>query len=131
LPTSSIARHSKIFPNWGFEKILYGNRERDLGKSGNPASAFRNKTSRYASRKLAQGEQIGRIFAYICIGRVLSLSSLLKTRKRAKNIGLLFHGNRHTFILTRHGLGHVLGIFFTNSSGHPADRKLLCGLVIN
>jgi hypothetical protein len=30
------------------------------------------------------------------------------------------HGNSYVSILIKHGLGYILGEFFTNSSGHPA-----------
>jgi hypothetical protein len=35
-----------------------------------------------------------------------------------------FHGYGCALILTKSGLGYILGVFFKNSSGHPA-----CGLV--
>jgi hypothetical protein len=34
----------------------------------------------------------------------------------------LFHGICYTLILTKNGLGYILGYYLTNSSGHPGQN---------
>jgi uncharacterized membrane protein len=69
---------------------------------------------------MLQGDQIGRIFAYIGFWRLFSLARLLKMTEVAEIIGILIstvtvvHQFRH-----KNWLGCILGDFFTNSSGHP------------
>jgi hypothetical protein len=51
------------------------------------------------------------------------LGSFLKTTEGAQIIWLLFFQvNRDVLVLTKNGLGYILGDFFTDSSGHPGSR---------
>jgi hypothetical protein len=38
-------------------------------------------------------------------------------------LGYFFRSKAHVLILTKKWLGYVLGVFFTNSSGHPEDDQ--------
>jgi hypothetical protein len=68
-----------------------------------------------------QGDQIGRIFAYWVI---VFFRQLLKITEVVKIFGFIsFQGKSYVLIMTKKGLGHILGEFFTNSSGHPAFRR--------
>jgi hypothetical protein len=42
-----------------------------------------------------------------------------KLLKQTNFYGFFFHGLRSVIILTKNGLGYILGDFFTNASGHP------------
>jgi hypothetical protein len=66
---------------------------------------------------LKQGDQIGRFFAYWAIA---FFGQFFEITKVAQNFGLLryFHSSGCVLVLTKNGLGHILGYFFTNSSGH-------------
>jgi hypothetical protein len=45
-------------------------------------------------------------------------------------VAIYYHGKSYTIILTKNGLGYILGGFFTNASGHPArDRTIGSGAV--
>jgi hypothetical protein len=63
-----------------------------------------------------QGDQIWRIFAYWAI---LFFGQFYENYTRSSN---LFHGRSYTLILTKSGLRHTFGDFFTNSSGHPVGN---------
>jgi hypothetical protein len=79
---------------------------------------------------LLQGDQIGRIFAYLAL-KNLTLNLNLKFKK--VNFGQLLkitvkspifpgtfpHGKSNLLIMIKNGLGFTLGDFFANSSGHP------------
>jgi hypothetical protein len=56
------------------------------------------------------------------IGRSFSLASFTKINKKLKFLANLFHGRSYALILTKGGLRHTLGDFFTNSSGHPVGN---------
>jgi hypothetical protein len=43
---------------------------------------------------------------------------LLENCRSITHLATLFHGEVCALILTRNGLGYILGDFFTNSSGH-------------
>jgi hypothetical protein len=54
------------------------------------------------------------------LGGCLFWAGFFKFTEEAQIIGLLFsHSKRYVLILTKHGLGYILGDLFTNSSGHP------------
>jgi hypothetical protein len=61
-----------------------------------------------------QGDQVGRIFA--CCAIVYFFE---KYRNSPKIRATLSHRRSYVLILTKIGLGYVLGDFSTNSSGHP------------
>jgi hypothetical protein len=68
-----------------------------------------------------QGDQIGRMFAHCAIDY---LRLCFKSTEEALLFGLLFsRSESYASIFTEHGLGHVLGDFFTNSSGHPVHME--------
>jgi hypothetical protein len=75
---------------------------------------------------LGEFSPIGRLFSLgscflwevVFFGQLFSLGSFLKIIKAAQLLCL--HGNIYVFVLTKNGLGYILGDFFTNSSGHPA-----------
>jgi hypothetical protein len=64
-----------------------------------------------------QGDQIGRIFAHWFV--VLLWLFFGNYRSSTKYCGHFFNSASYVLILTRHGLGYILGGIFTNSSGHP------------
>jgi hypothetical protein len=48
------------------------------------------------------------------------MASFFVNDKNSRNIGAtLSRGKRYAFISTKKWLDHILGDFFTNSSGHP------------
>jgi hypothetical protein len=51
----------------------------------------------------------------------LFLGSFLKKTKLSQFLGYFFHGKSNVFILTKNGLGDILGDFATNSSGRPVS----------
>jgi hypothetical protein len=66
-----------------------------------------------------QGDRTGRTFAHCAIDYLHT--TVFKNTEEALLFGLLFsRSESYALIFTEHGLGHVLGNFFTNSSGHPA-----------
>jgi hypothetical protein len=71
-----------------------------------------------------QGDQIGRIFAYwalvyfgLFFENYISSTNSLATFSKCIS---------YAFILTKSGLGDILGKFFTNSSGHPDIGMYTC-----
>jgi hypothetical protein len=65
-----------------------------------------------------QGDQIGRIFARWAI---LYFGQLFETCLICPNFcATIFHGKSNALFSANNQLGHNLGDFFTNSSGHPA-----------
>jgi hypothetical protein len=65
-----------------------------------------------------QGDQIGRIFAYWAIvyfGAVFLKKYIRSFRAIFSTVKFMCY-----IILTENGLGHILGDFLANSSGHPA-----------
>jgi hypothetical protein len=66
-----------------------------------------------------QGDQIGRVFVYIYVRWLFTLAVFENYRSSTENLGHFFHRTSYVSILTRHGLGYILGDFFTNSTGHP------------
>jgi hypothetical protein len=52
------------------------------------------------------------------IGRLFSFYSFWTITGVAKTFCPFFHGEMYALILTKNGLGHILGDFFTTSSGH-------------
>jgi hypothetical protein len=64
-----------------------------------------------------QGDQIGRIFDHWLI---IHFGQLLENHKSSPHFwATFFYGNGYLLIFTIDGLGHVLGDFCSNSSGHP------------
>jgi hypothetical protein len=70
-----------------------------------------------------QGDQIVRIFAQLAIAS-FGYVVFRKVQKNPYFWGPLFSTVKamNVLILTKNGLGYILGDFFTNSSGHP-DAK--------
>jgi hypothetical protein len=61
-----------------------------------------------------QGEQIGQFFAYWAI---VYFGRFIATDRSGPSSCFTFpHGNGSVLILTKHGLGYILGKFITNSS---------------
>jgi hypothetical protein len=57
-----------------------------------------------------QGDQIGRIFAH---GAIVKFKQLYVKYRRSSNFGrTFFHRKSVVFILTKNGLGYILGDFF-------------------
>jgi hypothetical protein len=56
-------------------------------------------------------DQIWRFFAYCVILGNYRSSQIFRAT--------IFSGKNYVLILTRNGLGYILGNFFKNSSGHP------------
>jgi hypothetical protein len=63
---------------------------------------------------------IGRIFAHW--GDWLLYTFFDKYKSSSQFWATFVHGKGYAVILTKNGLGHILGDFFKNSSGHP-DRN--------
>jgi hypothetical protein len=63
---------------------------------------------------------------------LFALGTYVKTTEVAHIFGLLNSTVKvYALILTKPGLGYILGEFFTNSSGHPvAVAKLMVGLTV-
>jgi hypothetical protein len=73
-----------------------------------------------------QGDQIGQIFAYLVI--VYFGQLLKKIQKLHKIFGALFTMVKVTYYFWEiNGLGYILGDFFANSSGHPAQEEKAAG----
>jgi hypothetical protein len=67
-----------------------------------------------------QGDQIGRIFAQ---WQFFILGNYFENCLRSPHFCASFSpGIDYVLILTKFGLGYILGHFFTNSSGHPAGH---------
>jgi hypothetical protein len=73
--------------------------------------------------RLGEVWPIGRLLMYINT-YVCNLGCLLKITELDLIFGLLYLFSNYVLILTKYGLGFVLGDFFTNSSGHPAHVTL-------
>jgi hypothetical protein len=70
-----------------------------------------------------QGDQIGRIFAPN--GRLFLLGIFFEKYRSSPNLlATLPFGKIYALIVTNKGLGYILGDFFTNSSGHPVQKRL-------
>jgi hypothetical protein len=68
-----------------------------------------------------QGDQIAQFFCFF----ILILGSVANYIQNWPTVlGYFFHGKSVALILAEYGLGYILGDFFTNSSGHPAERIL-------
>jgi hypothetical protein len=50
------------------------------------------------------------------------LGSFLQITEIAQIIGLLISTKNYILIMTKNGLGYILGDFFTNVSGHPVGK---------
>jgi hypothetical protein len=66
---------------------------------------------------------------FVQIGRLFTLGCFLKILKQPNYLSYFFHGKIYVFILTKNRLGHILGDFFTNTSGHPAPNEQLQQIV--
>jgi hypothetical protein len=58
-------------------------------------------------------------------GQLFTLDSFMKITEVDDIFVLLFTRYTsvdHVLILTKNGLGYILGVFFTNTSGHPAGK---------
>jgi hypothetical protein len=65
-----------------------------------------------------QGDRIGRIFANWL--SVYNFEQFFGNyRSSPKTWATFCHCNSYVLSLTKYGLGHIVGDFFTNSSGHP------------
>jgi hypothetical protein len=63
-----------------------------------------------------QSDRIGRIFAHWV---TVYFGPFFENYCSIQNFSAtLFHGENHSFILTLNGLGHILGYFLANPSGH-------------
>jgi hypothetical protein len=70
---------------------------------------------------LRQGDQIGRIFAYLPI---VYLGQGFENYRNSANFVATFSGGKgFVLVFTKIVLGYILGDLFTNSSGHPALRR--------
>jgi hypothetical protein len=57
--------------------------------------------------------------------RLFTLGSFSKITQGAEKFGaILFQRIDYVLILTKNGLGYILGDLFTNSSGHPASDSV-------
>jgi hypothetical protein len=65
--------------------------------------------------------RVTRLVEFSPIGRLFTLGSGLKITEveHIFELPTFFHGASYAFILSKNGLGSILGDFFTNSSGHP------------
>jgi hypothetical protein len=43
--------------------------------------------------------------------------------KSSPTLGYFLHGKIYALVMTKYGLGYVLGDFFANSSGHPVQNS--------
>jgi hypothetical protein len=68
-----------------------------------------------------QGDQIGRIFAYWAI--VFFGQFIENYRISANSWATFFHSISYALIFTKKWFGHILGNFFTHSSGHPVANS--------
>jgi hypothetical protein len=75
------------------------------------------RTTNFLAGSQSQGDQIRRIFA--CRAVVFFFEN---DKSSVISWASFFHGTSYVFILTKNVLGYILGDFFTNSSGHPAQR---------
>jgi hypothetical protein len=67
-----------------------------------------------------QGGQIGQLLLFFKFWAV----SQITYRIGKQFWGIFFTEKSVALILAEYGLGYILGDFFTNSSGHPAERIL-------
>jgi hypothetical protein len=82
-----------------------------------PVKPYRLVLAHNAKSGAGQCDHIGRIFAQWAI--VYFRQFLKITEVAQKFWATLFQSADNVLILTKHGLGNILGDFFTNSSGHP------------
>jgi hypothetical protein len=88
-------------------------------KFGETASTYRPMYNAAQPKK----SRVTRLDDFSPIGQWLTFEGFLKNTKVAQKTWTNFHsGNSSVLILTRNGLGYILGDFFTNSSGRP-DRQ--------
>jgi hypothetical protein len=117
MPTSSIARPSKIYPNWDFwfENIQSGNT--DFGAKRTISVSDQRQHLRVSN---AQCDQVGRIFA---IWAMVHFARLFEncTKFVATEKCLVF-------VLTKYELGCALGDFLTVASGHPGWHPSIVSL---
>jgi hypothetical protein len=60
------------------------------------------------------------------VGRLLTTGHIFKSLLLAKTFSCFCHRKRYVvLILTKNVLGDILGYFFTNSSGHPVQMKVV------
>jgi hypothetical protein len=90
-------------------------------ESSNKKEILRNSSLLRFVERSSQGDQIGPTFASWA---VVNFGQFLIT-KCIPNVGLLFSKEKNcVLILTKSGLGYILGDFFsTNSSGHPGSSR--------
>jgi hypothetical protein len=62
--------------------------------------------------------------AFRTLGDCLLWSVFEKSQKWLKIFCHFFHGKLSILILTKNGLGYILGDFFANSSGHSVVKRL-------
>jgi hypothetical protein len=65
-----------------------------------------------------QGDQIRRIFAHWVI---VNFGQFFENDRSRTNFRILFPDKSYVLILTKNGLGYILGDFHINSSGHPVS----------
>jgi hypothetical protein len=53
----------------------------------------------------------------------LGIEQFFENYKADQMFGLLLNEKSNVLILTKNGLGYILGGFFTKSSGHPASGQ--------
>jgi hypothetical protein len=64
--------------------------------------------------------RVTRLGEFSPLGRLLTLGFIFENSRGGKTIlAPFFHGKSCVLMLTENGLGHILGTFFTNLSGHP------------
>jgi hypothetical protein len=72
----------------------------------------------------SQGDQIGRIFAY-WVTTYLYFGWLFANYRNSPDYWAThFRDKSYVLIMTKIGLGYILGDFFTNASGHPVYDTL-------
>jgi hypothetical protein len=72
---------------------------------------------------MASATRVTRLGEFSTIGRLFALGSCLKMTEVAQILGLLVSSQQVTeSFFSKNRLGHILGAFFINSSGHP-DRN--------
>jgi hypothetical protein len=82
--------------------------------------------STFFPREIMLSSRVNRLGEFSHIGRLFNLGSLLENYRDRPNCVLIFPlyvHNSYALILTQKPLGYILGIFFSNSSGHPDFKQ--------